>query len=699
MGFKFRTKLGLFLIAAILAGAVAPAQQKIKVKDLAPQYQDWLKLVGYIITDQERDVFLKLTRDIDRNLFIDTFWKKRDPTPETPENEYKDEILKRFQYVNKFYHRGASQEGWQTDMGRIYMILGAPQNIERFEGKLGIVPCQVWSFYGDIKKGLPNYFQLIFFQKGGAGPFKLYDPLADGPYQLLENKKNITPDDYDTLYEQIKNLAPTLLSPAFTIVPGEYNYGSVQPPVRNAIIMASIFDSPKKEINPSYATHFLDYVGVVNTDYMTNYVESDAVVDIIPDPATGLTFVHFNIAPKSISVDYYDPKSQYYCNYRMDVSFRKDDKILLQYSREVPWYFQEDTVDKVKSNGLAFEDTLPVAEGKYKLMILLQNSVGKEFTLFEQNLDIKPLPTKPSLFGPFLGYRIEKYSRDTHIPFKIGDSKLVIDPQNNFSLSDQIAVLVNVVSMTEELHQKGKLRFNIVRMSNEGAPAKLSAEVDLGSTPFDRIVEYKQIFLAKDLTPDYYEMVVDLVDGTGQVLDEKRQAFVVSSSVAVGHPIANARALPLSRQYVYYYVLASQYDKMDQNERAAQYYRTAFASFPDYKEGVLDYCHFLLKTKEYDTIFEVAARLKDDAGKQFDYHHIRGQAFLGKGEYKLAVTDLLQANSIYNSDTDTLNSLGLAYYKLGDKARAAAALKASLSMNPDQADAKKLLAEVEGGKP
>ena len=182
-----------------------PKEKKIDQKALeaalTPPYQNFMKLTAYIILPAEKEVFLKLTSDRERDIFIDAFWKQRDPTPGTSENEYKDDIVKRFAYVNDHYARGTTLEGWKTDMGRIYMILGPPVSTETYEASLGLVPCIAWYYYGDTQKNLPPYFGLVFFQKGGGGPFRLYDPFSDGPFSLLQNKRDVDPDDYSPSWE------------------------------------------------------------------------------------------------------------------------------------------------------------------------------------------------------------------------------------------------------------------------------------------------------------------------------------------------------------------------------------------------------------------------------------------------------------------------------------------------------------------
>ena len=165
----------------LLISSLVLSEQKLTERDLAQKYGDFFKLTQYIILPQEKDVFMKLTDDRDRDIFIEAFWRQRDPTVGTPENEYKDEHLKRFNYANKHYGREATREGWMTDMGNIYIILGPPASIERFEATQGLYPAQVWYYYGEKERGLPAHFGIVFFQRDGAGEYKIYDPVSDGP--------------------------------------------------------------------------------------------------------------------------------------------------------------------------------------------------------------------------------------------------------------------------------------------------------------------------------------------------------------------------------------------------------------------------------------------------------------------------------------------------------------------------------------
>ncbi len=98
-------------------------------KELATPYKKWLEEeVPYIITDEERSAFLQLQTNEEREQFIEGFWQRRDPTPDTVENEFKEEHYRRIAYTNERFSSGIP--GWRTDRGRIYIMWGPPDSIE-----------------------------------------------------------------------------------------------------------------------------------------------------------------------------------------------------------------------------------------------------------------------------------------------------------------------------------------------------------------------------------------------------------------------------------------------------------------------------------------------------------------------------------------------------------------------------------------
>ena len=98
-------------------------------QELSRRDKVWLDQdVAWIITDEERSAFKQLSNDEERENFIESFWQRRDPTPDTAENEFKEEHYRRIAYANEHFPAGIP--GWKTDRGRIYIVFGAADEIE-----------------------------------------------------------------------------------------------------------------------------------------------------------------------------------------------------------------------------------------------------------------------------------------------------------------------------------------------------------------------------------------------------------------------------------------------------------------------------------------------------------------------------------------------------------------------------------------
>src|SRR6201993_4343234 len=103
--------------------------QRALKQELSKPYKKWLEEdVVWIITDEERAAFKQLSNDEERDNFIEAFWQRRDPTPDTEENEYKEEHYQRIAYANE--HFAAGVPGWKTDRGRIYIVFGKADEID-----------------------------------------------------------------------------------------------------------------------------------------------------------------------------------------------------------------------------------------------------------------------------------------------------------------------------------------------------------------------------------------------------------------------------------------------------------------------------------------------------------------------------------------------------------------------------------------
>jgi GWxTD domain-containing protein len=180
----------------LAAQAAAPAQeqtaataaQSARASELASTletpYRKWLNEdVAYIILDQERSAFKSLPTDAEREQFIEQFWLRRDPTPGTVENEFKEEHYRRIAYANEHY--GAQQlPGWKTDRGRIYITYGPPDEIEDHSsggaytkpaaeggGTTTTFPFQQWRYR--YVEGIGNNIVIEFVDPTMTGEFRM----------------------------------------------------------------------------------------------------------------------------------------------------------------------------------------------------------------------------------------------------------------------------------------------------------------------------------------------------------------------------------------------------------------------------------------------------------------------------------------------------------------------------------------------
>jgi len=200
---------------------------------------------------------------------------------------------------------------------------------------------------------------------------------------------------------------------------------------------------------------------------------------------------------------------------------------------------------------------------------------------------------------------------------------------------------------------------------------------------------------ARELTPDYYEIKLNLIDKNGDTIDEKSGTFVISPKDIVPHPIAKSKAFPLTNNFLYFYILATMYDKVNNHEQAESLFKKAYGLKPEYKQGLISYASFLFEAKKFTESLELIETIKEDESLKFNYYFLKGKVLMGMGNYAEAIDNLLEGNKIYNSDTGLLNSLGFCYYKTLQKEKAVNVLNVSLRLNPEQTRIKKLIEEIE----
>jgi GWxTD domain-containing protein len=215
---------------------LAQAQTAPAEHAAASKYDRWLtEEVVYIITDRERAEFKKLGTDEERDHFIEQFWERRDPTPGTPKNEYRDEHYRRIAYVNDRFTTHSGLPGWKMDRGRIYIQYGPPDEIDSHpsggsytrppeEGGAQTVtyPFEQWRYR--FIEGIGNNVILEFVDKEKTGDYRLtMDPAqkevpappikreqAERAEKLREAERRLASAHTEQVQQQLRALAEQL---------------------------------------------------------------------------------------------------------------------------------------------------------------------------------------------------------------------------------------------------------------------------------------------------------------------------------------------------------------------------------------------------------------------------------------------------------------------------------------------------------
>jgi len=160
-----------------------PKSERKLLKELETPYRKWLEEdVLYIITPEERKAFLQLSTNEEREQFIEQFWQRRNPDPESPDNTFKEEHYRRIAYADEHYASGIP--GWKTDRGRTYIIWGPPDSIESHPsggsydrppeeggGETSTYPFEIWNYR--YMEGIGQNINLEFVDTTMTGEYHL----------------------------------------------------------------------------------------------------------------------------------------------------------------------------------------------------------------------------------------------------------------------------------------------------------------------------------------------------------------------------------------------------------------------------------------------------------------------------------------------------------------------------------------------
>jgi GWxTD domain-containing protein len=682
-----RIAFTLFILSMVLH---LNAQNKGK-SELQEKYRKWLEQeVTYIITPKEKDVFLKLTTDRERDLFIEAFWKQRDPSPGTPRNEFRDEHYRRVEYANKFFGRGTPRPGWKTDMGRVYIVLGLPNTIEYFENVMNVYPTQVWAYLGDPKFGLPPAFNIVFFKKYGTGEYVFYSPSDHGPQSLIADYMGDAKDALDA-YQRLNQLEPNLARYTLSLVPGERSVPGVVSLASNQLFSA-VFSSPQKRVEDNYAEAILKYKDFVEVEYTANYMDSDAMVEVVKHEA-GFFLVHYSVEPKKISVDRFEDK--YGVNFELDGRVTDSQgKTVFQYSKQIPMSFSSEELQDLEGKTFAIQDVFPLIPGNYAFDLLLKNTVSKEFTSFESNVTVPQNQSIPQMSPLILGFRAEKSAQESRdiVPFKMGDTQIICQSQKTFTRKDPLFVFFQLHGLSEGLRSEGELRLTIYKEDQDFfSHTKKINEYTSGTDFIEKI-------MLEDFPPGYYSIKVSVLDREGKEFLYEAENFEITFVPDVPRPLIISKITPFSRIEEYDYSMGIQYFNTGDLQNAKILLEKSYHKNPEQLNYALGYAQVLFISQNYQQVRDILAPFLDGPNESEGLLYLLGKVLHSLGEFQQALALYQKYLSRFGMNLEILNLIGTCHYQLGNRTEALKVWERSLEINPDQEEIRNLVESLKGKK-
>lgn len=400
-------------------------------RNLPPQYRHWLnEEVNYIIDSQEKKQFLALTTDAQRDSFIDAFWRIRNPNPNSEINTYKEEHYRRLAYVNEHFGSIAAHDGWRTDEGRIYIILGTPKQVMTYPLARNVRPIEVW-FYESPSRALPPYFYILFYKRSSGEPFTLYSPTQDGPARLVSSLEALN-DQTQSLKILRKSLGDEVAKMSLTLLPDEsVNLEDDYAPTMNSDMILSTIaglpDNPitQEQLNLNRGREH------VTMSVLTGEGDLTLGYDVIRDDE-GRETVSFLLAtaqPDARLIGRRDDGTAYY-----DLSLRtaivtRSGKSAYDQEDRLTANLTETQVEVVKQKRFGAEGRIPLAPGTYILEATLTNNVN-HIAAKKRTLVMVPRTTGQELgLSPLLAYAAPSAVADAdgRLPFSF--SRLRFTPR------------------------------------------------------------------------------------------------------------------------------------------------------------------------------------------------------------------------------------------------------------------------------
>ena len=490
-------------------------QQEKQRKELENPYAKWLSEdVSYFISDEERKAFGRLQTNEEREQFVEQFWLRRDPSPDTEENEYREEHYRRLQYANEHFASGIP--GWKSDRGMIYIKYGAPderdqhnggteqRSFEEGGGTTSMFPYEKWRYrYID---GLPPNVEIEFVDPTMTGEFHMtLDPSEKDALLMV-------PGAGLTLCEQMGQCDK---SARFSRTDLTHN-GT--PPGQDSAAMnpfTRLAQQAKLEAPP--AVKFKDLEAAVNSSIKYNLLPMKVRADYIP--VTGSSVLS-NI---TIQFD------------RKDLQFKQDGsvsratvniyaRITSMSRRPVNWFehvISEEIPTSMLEQGARgaaiYQNSVPLQPGRYRLNIAAKDLVGGNTTSFEMALDVPQLDDGRLGQSSLILADVLEQVPSKNIgkgPFVIGTSKVRPRMGDTFKREEKLGIYLQLYNFeADEKTQKadGTVEYVITKDGSGEKVFEFEEDVSAISGGAAQVVVQKLLPL-QGFAPGQYTLKIKVVD-------------------------------------------------------------------------------------------------------------------------------------------------------------------------------------------
>lgn len=401
------SRLRFAALIVILLSVVSQAGAQKRKEPLPPRFASWLeKDVVYIITDEERKAFLKLTSDETRDKFIEDFWAVRNPLRNPDKNPYREEHYNRLTYATDHFGRQSNTPGWKTDMGRAYILFGKPASQARFIQGGQLYPCELW-FYSNTtgNPALPSFFSLLFYIPEDIGEYKFYRPYLDGPMKLVRGSNFNSNKD---VYNFLANFGGDLAQASMTLIPGE--------PVDKqdyTITMSSdmLVSKIQNLANDSYNVQRLRQMRVlretVNSIFLVDDQRPLALASIVLADPAGQYWLDYAVEIDSAELGEEQPDGK---TLKIASSYRltsESGELVVEDQQERGYeaFYAHDGTKRFRPFEIA--NRLPVAPGKYRLEVEVRRPQKAKVFRVRQTV-LVGAPGAASINGPLLISSVEK---------------------------------------------------------------------------------------------------------------------------------------------------------------------------------------------------------------------------------------------------------------------------------------------------